>query len=231
MDSFGLSSVEDMKKMKFRDDVFRASSLLPKANRILSECGLCDGHNDLPWAMRNMSTDGLAGKSPRLNDWDLDKDHTGLTYSGPGHACLHTDIPRLKRGGVGWQFWSVYTPTSQPGPIAVQFTLEQIDFVKRMCAKYPESLELAASADDVERIMKTGKIASMMGMEGGHQINGSMASLRMFYELGVRYMTLTHNGGPGWADPAMGFKNEFLPEAPLGGLTAFGRYVAESNEP
>ena len=78
--------------------------------------------------------------------------------------------------------------------------------------------------------MKTGKIASMMGMEGGHQINGSMASLRMFYELGVRYMTLTHNGGPGWADPAMGFKNEFLPEAPLGGLTAFGRYVAESSE-
>ena len=211
--------------MAYREDLFRASSLLPEAQRILGKYKLCDGHNDLPWTMRNMDEDGLGGEVPRLNKWDLDKNHKGTTFSGPGHACLHTDIPRLREGGVGWQFWSVYAPTSKQGPVAVQYTLEQIDFVKRLCAKYPEHLELASSADDVERIMKAGKIASMCGMEGGHQINGSLASLRMFYALGVRYMTLTHNGGPGWADPAMGFKNEFLPEATLGGLTAFGRAV------
>jgi membrane dipeptidase len=157
----------------------------------------------------------------------LTLNHQGKEFSGPGHGCLHTDIPRLREGGVGWQFWSVYTPTRVQGPAAVQYTLEQIDFVRRMVAKYPDHFELASCAADVERIFaeKKGKIASMMGMEGGHQINSSLGSLRMMYQLGVRYMTLTHNGGPGWADCAMGFKGEPLPDAVVGGLTDYGKAV------
>lgn len=187
-------------------------------------CGLCDGHNDLPWTMRCQNVDGQGGNCPRLNSWDFTKNHKGVQYVGM-RQNLHTDIPRLREGGVGWQFWSVYVPTRVAGAMAVQHTLEQIDFVKRLCAKHSEHLQMCMSAEDIERTMASGKIASMCGMEGGHQINGSLASLRLFYELGCRYMTLTHNGTPGWADAALGFKSEFLPEAPLGGLTSFGKSV------
>ena len=104
-----------------------------------------------------------------------------------------TDIPRLKAGGVGGQFWSVYVPVELTGQTAVTATLEQIDIVHRMVRRIPETFELALTADDVERIFKKGKIASLIGMEGGHSIDNSLAALRMFNRLGARYMTLTHS--------------------------------------
>ena len=103
-----------------------------------------------------------------------------------------TDIPRLRAGHVGGQFWSVWVPVDVKGPEAVQTTLEQIDLVKRMAARYPADLEMAYTAADVRRIHRAGKIASLIGIEGGHQINNSLAVLRQMYDLGARYMTLTH---------------------------------------
>jgi membrane dipeptidase len=124
----------------------------------------------------------------------------------------------------------VFTSPLQLGPIAIQNTLEQIDIIHRLAAKYPDTFEIAQTAADVRRIFASGKIASMMGMEGGHQINNSMSSLRMMYQLGCRYMTLTHNGGPTWADAAMTSTGEPLVEASNNGLTAFGcEIVKEMN--
>jgi membrane dipeptidase len=177
--------------------------------------------NDLPWFFHDLEPSGPSG----LHSVDLRKNNRGIAMRGPHHACLHTDIPRLREGGVGWQFWSVYTPATDIGPVAVQTTLEQIDMVHRLVDIYPDVFELAYSAEDVRRIFASGKIASMMGMEGGHQINCSMASLRMFYKLGVRYMTLTHNGGPSWADAALSIFGEFLHDAPNNGLSPFGKEV------
>ena len=219
-----------MSDFKKRDDALRASKdYIDEAKKINELYPVCDGHNDLPWCMRNMKPKG----PPRLNGWDLSINHKGKVYDGPGHACLHTDLYRLHEGGVGWQFWSVYTPASEQGPIAIQYTLEQIDFVKRMIEKYPNHLAIAKTSKDIEEIFEerhnntNGKrrIACMMGMEGGHQINASMGTLRMMYNLGVRYMTLTHNGGPGWADAALDVKGNFLKEAPLNGLTDYGKQI------
>jgi membrane dipeptidase len=160
-----------------------------------------DGHNDLPWAMR------------RIFDGDLDA--ADLAGFVPG---VHTDIPRLRSGGVSGQFWSVYVPSTLPGPIAVTDTLQQIDFVHRMIDRYPDDLALALDVDDVESAADTGRIASMLGMEGGHSINESLSVLRMMFDLGVRYMTLTHNHNVSWADSAT--------DAPaLGGMNDFGREV------
>jgi membrane dipeptidase len=129
-----------------------------------------------------------------------------------------TDIPRLRQGGVGGQFWSVYVPSSYAGQRAVTATLEQIDIVHRMVRKWPETFELALTAGDVERIFKTGKIASLIGMEGGHSIDNSLATLRMFHALGARYMTLTHSANVAWADSGT--------DTPVaGGLTTFGEAV------
>ena len=111
-----------------------------------------------------------------------------------------TDIARLQAGGVGGQFWSVYVPVELQGQAAVTATLEQIDIVHQMVRKYPDTFELALTADDVERIFKKGKIASLIGMEGGHSIDNSLGALRMFYRLGARYMTLTHTKNTPWAD-------------------------------
>ena len=128
-----------------------------------------------------------------------------------------TDIARLKAGGVGGQFWSVYVPADDRGD-AVTATLEQIDIVHRMMRKYPETFELALTVDDVERIFKQGKIASLIGMEGGHSIDNSLGALRMFYRLGARYMTLTHSKNVPWADSAT--------DTPvLNGLSPFGEEV------
>ncbi|RMG22162.1 MAG: membrane dipeptidase, partial [Armatimonadetes bacterium] len=160
---------------------------------------LIDGHNDLPWAMRRRAQYDFA-------KWDL----------AARHEDGQTDIPRLKEGGVGGQFWSVYVPVDDPNPVLS--TMEQVDFVKQMIARYPDSFELALTADDVVRIHREGKVASMMGMEGGHSIAGSLAALRMFYDLGVRYMTLTHSRNTPWADSATD-----TPEH--GGLTEFGEQV------
>jgi membrane dipeptidase len=130
----------------------------------------------------------------------------------------HTDLPRLLRGGVGAQFWSVYVPAELQGEAAVVTTLEQIDLVRQLAARYPGALELAFSAADVKRIMADGRIASLLGAEGGHSIANSLGTLRALYLLGVRYMTLTHNLNLPWADSA-------TDQPSAGGLTAFGREV------
>ena len=161
-----------------------------------------DGHNDYPWALRE--------KSPT-------RDLNVLDIRQP-QPSLMTDIVRLRAGGVGGQFWSVYVPATMQGKEAVRATLEQIDIVHRMVAKYPDMLVLARTADDVERAFKAGKIGSMIGMEGGHSIDSSLATLRMMHTLGAGYMTLTHNSNVPWADAATG-------TSAFGGLSAFGEEV------
>jgi len=177
------------------------TALLERARALHKQVPLIDGHNDYPWALREK-----AGR-------DLEK--LDITKSQPS---IMTDIPRLRAGGVGGQFWSVYVPAELQGQGAVTATLEQIDIVHRMMRKYPETFELALTADDVERIFKHGKIASLIGMEGGHSIDSSLGALRMFYRLGARYMTLTHAKNVPWADAAT--------DVPaLGGLSSFGEDV------
>ncbi|WP_405987605.1 dipeptidase [Streptomyces sp. NBC_00872] len=169
---------------------------------LLSEFPVVDGHNDLPWALREQVR------------YDLDR----LDIAGDQSARLHTDIPRLRRGGVGGQFWSVYVRSGMAGDDAVSATLEQIDVVGRLIARHPRDLVRALTADDMESARRDGRIASLMGAEGGHSINNSLATLRALHTLGVRYMTLTHNDNNAWADSAT--------DAPgVGGLSAFGREV------
>jgi membrane dipeptidase len=176
-------------------------ALLERAQALHKQVPLVDGHNDYPWALRENAAR------------DLDK----LDISRP-QPSLMTDIARLRAGGVGGQFWSVYVPAELQGETAVTATLEQIDIVHRMMRKYPDAFELALTADDVERIFKKGKIASLIGMEGGHSIDSSLGALRMFYRLGARYLTLTHSRNVPWADSAT--------DTPaLGGLSAFGEQV------
>ncbi len=177
------------------------SALLERARALHKQSPLIDGHNDYPWELRE--------KAAR----DLDR----LDISRPQPSIM-TDIARLRAGGVGGQFWSVYVPGEMLGQTAVTATLEQIDIVHRMLRKYPDTFELALTAGDIERIFRKGKIASLIGMEGGHAIDNSLATLRMFHRLGARYMTLTHNKNLAWADCAA--------EKPvLGGLSAFGEQV------
>jgi membrane dipeptidase len=161
-------------------------NLLDRARALHKQALLIDGHNDYPWALR---------------EHDPARDLDTLDIRKPQPSIM-TDIARLKAGGVGGQFWSVYTPVELQGQAAVTATLEQIDIVHRMIRKYPDTFELALTADDVERIHKSGKIASMIGMEGGHSIDNSLADLRMFHRLGARYMTLTHTANTPWADSA-----------------------------
>jgi membrane dipeptidase len=168
---------------------------------MLSRFPLIDGHNDLPWEIRVVA------------DSDLDK--AVIDKRLPRY---HTDIPRLAEGGVGGQWWSVYVPGTLKGDEAVRVTLEQVDIVHRMIARYPDRFQLATTADDVTRAFEAGKVASLLGAEGGHSIGGSLAVLRQLHALGVRYMTLTHNQNVGWADSATD-----VPDA--GGLSAFGRDV------
>jgi membrane dipeptidase len=176
--------------------------LLDRARALLSGAPVVDGHNDLPWAMRS-----LAGYD--LDAVDLTADQRGK---------LHTDLDRLRAGGVGAQFWSVYVPTSRTGDDAVSATLEQIDFVRTLVDRFPDRLRLALTADDLEAARAEGRIASLMGAEGGHSINSSLATLRALHRLGVRYLTLTHNDNVPWADSA-------TDEPAAGGLTAFGAEV------
>jgi membrane dipeptidase len=185
-------------------DASAQSNLLDRARTLHRQSLLIDGHNDYPWALRE--------RDPAR---DLDK--LDIRTSQPS---IMTDIPRLKAGGVGGQFWSVYVPSSMEGQAAVTATLEQIDIVHRMVRKYPETFELALTSSDVERIHKAGKIASLIGMEGGHSIDNSLANLRMFHRLGARYMTITHATNIPWADAAT--------DTPTSnGLTAFGEEVVK----
>lgn len=160
-----------------------------------------DGHNDLPWALRE------------LCGYDL-----GQVDLVGGDARVRTDLPRLRAGGVGAQFWSVFVPASLAYGEALTATLEQVDFVRRLVTAYPDQFTLATTAGDIESAVAAGRIASLMGMEGGHSINGSLGALRMLHELGVRYLTLTHNANVGWADSATD-----RPDAR--GLTDFGNSV------
>jgi membrane dipeptidase len=180
--------------------------------QVLRRTPLIDGHNDLPWEIRERF-------KGRLTLIDLASD-TSKIAPPQDQAALMTDIPRLRAGMVGGQFWSVWVPVDIKGPEAVQITLEQIDLVKRMAVRYPKDLEVAYTATDVRRIHQSGKIASLIGIEGGHQINDSLAVLRQMYELGARYMTLTHTRNTDWADSAT--------DAPLHhGLTSFGIEVVK----
>jgi membrane dipeptidase len=173
-----------------------------RAKRVLSQTPLIDGHNDLPWRIRE---DSIARGN--VDIYDLRK-HT------PGH----TDLDRLKKGMVGAQFWSVYTPGEYRDSGYARVQLEQIDIARRVIAKYPDRLALALSAEDIRRDFKQGKIGSLLGLEGGHAIENSLGALRTYYDLGVRYMTLTHNVTLDWADAA-------LDSAKHKGLTPFGDSV------
>lgn len=183
--------------------VSRTDATLARARELLADHPVVDGHNDLPWALRQHVR------------YDLDRCDIAVDQSAAG---LHTDLPRLRAGGVGAQFWSVFVRTDMAGDEAVSATLEQIDVVRRLAERHPADLRLAFTADDMEAARAEGRIASLMGAEGGHSINCSLATLRALHRLGVRYMTLTHNDNIPWADSAT--------DVPaVGGLTRFGEEV------
>jgi membrane dipeptidase len=173
-----------------------------RARAIHKDSPLIDGHNDYPWALRERDVGGDFNKAD-------------ITEPVPS---LMTDIPRLRRGGLGAQFWSVYVPAEMQGKDAVRATLEQIDIVHRMTKRWPETFELALTADAAEKAFKAGRIGSMIGMEGGHSIDNSLATLRQMYALGARYMTLTHGQNVPWADSA-------TDQPKLNGLSKFGEEV------
>jgi membrane dipeptidase len=164
---------------------------------------LLDGHNDLAWALREAGCTGSV-----------------LPDLAAPLSFTHTDLPRLAAGGVGAQFWSVYVPAELAGPAALITTIEQIDLVRELIRRHPAALELALTAADVERIIAAGKLASLLGAEGGHSIACSLPALRALHALGVRYLTLTHNRNVPWADSA-------TDDQAAGGLTAFGREVVK----
>ncbi|HEX4654898.1 MAG TPA: dipeptidase [Mycobacteriales bacterium] len=171
-----------------------------RVTRLLEASPVVDGHNDLPWALR-------------LADADLDE----LDVAGP-LPQFHTDLDRLTRGGVGTQWWSVYVPSTLPDDEALRTTIEQVHLVRRMVEQHPDRLRLALNADDARAAMASGRIASLIGAEGGHSIGGTLSGLWALHALGVRYMTLTHNDNTSWADSA-------TDEPVAHGLTDFGRDV------
>lgn len=176
-----------------------------RVERVLRRTPLIDGHNDVPWQVR---------KRAKLSLDELPLDSSTAELDPP----MHTDWPRLKEGRFGGVFWSVWVPTDLSGPEAVQTTLEQIDVVHRMTAKWPDVLTFATTAREVRNIHRRRRVASLVGIEGGHSMGDSLAALRMFYEAGARYMTLTHWKNTPWADAAT--------DAPEhDGLTDFGRDV------
>ena len=182
----------------------QGDQMLERARRLLRDVPIIDGHNDYPWEVRQKGKMDVAALDLRQRQ-----------------ASIMTDFARLAAGGVGGQFWSVYVPSPAPGTdlsAPVTQTLEQIDIVHQMVARYPDRLALALSADDIERAERQGRIASLIGMEGGHSINSSLAILRMMHRLGARYMTLTHSLNVPWADAATD-----TPQ--LDGLSPFGEQV------
>jgi membrane dipeptidase len=175
---------------------------LEHAKKLLRSTPLIDGHNDLPWAIRESE------KAPRdVAAYDLRTRTTG-----------HTDLSRLAQGQVGAQFWSIYIPGEIKDSGYAKVQLEEFDIARRVIARYPERLALALTANDIERSFKRGRVASLLGMEGGHAVENSLGALRSYYDLGARYMTLTHNVTLDWADAA-------LDSVRHNGLTEFGREV------
>ena len=197
-------SREFQKTERNADDVRKPVQLSKEALRIHREAIVIDGHNDLPW-MLGEKADGF------FKRLDLRKPQKGL----------HTDIPRLRKGGIGAQFWSAFVAasTAKTGQ-AVTKTLEQIDLIHKLVKDYPDTFAMASTADDIVRIHKDGKIASLIGVEGGHSIDNSLGVLRMYYSLGVRYLTLTHADTIDWGDSA-------TDEPRHGGLTDFGEKVVQ----
>ncbi|MDY3553291.1 dipeptidase [Gemmata sp. JC717] len=189
------------------DPPAKTVSVSEKALAIHNEALLIDGHNDLPWELRETG-------EPGFKNIDLTKPQ----------KKFHTDIPRLKKGNVGAQFWSAYVPSSTAkAGTAAKMTLEQIDVIHEMVRRYPDTFEMASGTEDIHRIRKAGKIASLIGIEGGHSIENSLSLLRNYYRLGVRYMTLTHSESLDWADSCS--------DAPkANGLSPFGvNVVLEMN--
>ncbi len=180
------------------------------AEAALRAAPVWDGHNDVPEQIRERRKDMIA-------DFDF-RDTSASTDPANQRLAMHTDLTRLRRGHVGAQFWSVWVSALLPEPQAVQATLEQIDVIKRLIARYPADMQLATSSAEIARAMHSGKIASLIGMEGGHSIGASLGVLRQMYALGARYMTITHFKNTAWADSAT--------DAPAhNGLTDFGRDV------
>jgi membrane dipeptidase len=195
-----IASGEDAKPRADRAPV----ALTEAAKKLHASALVLDGHNDMPWEVRKQG-------SSNFDKMDISK----------RQPTLQTDIPRLREGGVGAQFWSVWVPVEAGyRGEALSMTLEQIDLVKRMIDRYPDTFELALTADDIERIHKKGKIASLIGVEGGHCIEESLAALEKLYSLGARYMTLTHTDSLGWADSA-------TDAAKNNGLAPFGKQVIQ----
>jgi len=189
------------------------AALTARVDHVLARVPLIDGHNDLPWEIRERFGNA-AGVDLSASTANLPL----TAQADEAQTALMTDIPRLRAGHVGAQFWSVWIPPTVTGPAAVKMTIEQIDLVRTMVARYPKDLQMAYSAEDIERAHAAGRIASLIGIEGGHQIDDSLATLREMYELGARYMTLTHTLDNDWADSAT--------DAPKHhGLTPFGRAV------
>src|SRR5829696_6141902 len=175
---------------------------LEHARKLLASTPLIDGHNDLPWEIRE------AKDAPR----DV------AAYDIRVRAPKHTDLQRLREGKVGAQFWSIYIPGEIKDSGYARVQLEQFDIARRMIARYPDRLALALTAADIERNFKRARLASLLGLEGGHAIENSLGALRAYYDLGARYMTLTHNVTLDWADAA-------LDSARHGGLSPFGEEV------
>lgn len=190
--------------------VFAAPSPEQVAEAALRASPVWDGHNDVPEQLRDRRKDVIG-------DFDF-RDTTNTADPAKGDGAMQTDLARLRKGRVGAQFWSVFVSATLPEPQAVQATLEQIDVMKRLIARYPQDMVFCTTAADVEKAVKAGKIASLLGMEGGHSIGGSLGVLRQMYALGARYMTLTHFKNNAWADSGT--------DAPAhNGLTDFGRDV------
>jgi len=175
---------------------------LAHARKLLKTVPLIDGHNDLPWEIRTSKTAPMDVQAYNLNVQTLG----------------NTDIPRLRAGEVGAQFWSIYIPGEARDSGYARMQLEEFDIARRMIAMYPKDLEFVTTADGIEKAFKAGRIGSLLGLEGGHAIENSLGALRVYYDLGARYMTLTHNVTLAWADAA-------LDSAQHGGLTPFGREV------
>jgi len=189
------------------------AALAARVDRVLAKTPLIDGHNDLAWEIRERFGNA-AGVDLGVSTANLPL----KLEDGEMPSPLMTDIPRMHKGHLGAQFWSVWIPPTVTGPAAVKMTLEQIDIVRTMVARYPKDLQMAYSADDIMQAFKAGRVASLIGIEGGHQIDDSLPVLREMYALGARYMTLTHTLDNDWADSAT--------DAPKHhGLTPFGRAV------